>query len=286
MLRALILGHALDPVANAVASALLRTGTFCVERATIEQLAAARWEHRLNACGAVNTTLRFRDGIDSRSHVVFNRLSAVSTPYFNAWSSVDRDYACAELTALLLSWLESLGGRVVNRPSFGSLAGPVDKPWQWIAHAAAAGFVPHATGATTSTRRFVPPSDALERMEMLPALVFPGLDRPLGYAGPAAALIDLLVVGDTIVGGAEAASAHLACLRLAQMTQTDVLGVRLARIAPEIAPEIVDDATWRFVSATSAPAIEGEEAMAALISLLEQRATGAYACVTSATGHP
>lgn len=267
-MRALILAHSRDPTANALALALQRQGTFAVECASIDQLAAARWQHALAAHGMVTTALNLGGGTtDAAPDVVFNRLHAATTQHFDGWNVIDRQYGQTELLALLLSWLTSLGDRVVNKPVGGSLAGPLDKPWLWLARARAVGLPLHPAGATTSTRRFAPPRDALERHELLPATTAPlGLNRTAGYSKPAAALIDLLVVGDRIIGGDAAGPAHAGCLRLAQLAGTAVLAVRLSRL--------FEDSTWQFVAANAAPVIDGDEPLAALVALLTQRAGG------------
>jgi hypothetical protein len=266
--RALILAHSLDPTASALALALRRQGTFAVECATIDRLAAARWQHAIAARGMVETAVDLGDGTsDAAPDVVFNRLHTATTQHFKGWNVTDRQYGQTELLALLLSWLTSLGERVVNKPVGGSLAGPLDKPWLWLARAKAVGLPLHPAGATTSTRRFAPPRDALERHELLPAATPFGLNRTAGYSRPAATFIDLLVVGDRIIGADAASAAHERCLRLARLAQTAVLAVRLSRS--------FQDSTWQFVAANPAPVIDGGEPLAALMALLTQRAGGA-----------
>lgn len=266
-MRALILAHSRDPTANALALALQRQGTFAVECASIDQLAAARWQHALAAHGTVTTVLDLGGGTsDAAPDVVFNRLHTATTQHFDRWNVTDRQYGQTELLALLLSWLTSLGDRVVNKPVGGSLVGPLDKPWLWLARAKAVGLPLLSAGATTSTRRFPPPRDALERHELLPATAPLGLNRTTGYSKPAAALIDLLVVGDRIIGGDAASSAHQGCLRLARLAGTAVLAVRLSRL--------FEDSTWQFVAANPAPVIDRGEPLAALVALLTQRAGG------------
>lgn len=266
-MRALILGHRLDPTTNAVAVEIAaRHGEAAARRITLDQLAAARWEHRLTARGAGSTALDL--GFENKTDfdVVFNRIEPLSTLAFAGWSGGDRDYGRSEMLALLLSWLESLGPRVVNRPGFGSLVGPIDRPWPWLARAAAAGLPPHPVAAITSSRLAPPMQGSVERADLLPAptLNHVTVDRPIGCTAPAAALVDLLVVGDVILGGEIASEAHEGCLRLARMVGTDLLAVRLT--------EARGDPNWRFVAANPMPVIDAGRPLAVLIDLLESRA--------------
>ncbi len=264
-MRALVLGHALDPTANAVATALAaRAGGGVVRRATLGALTGARWWHRLQPDGTVSTRLDFGDGDAGEFDVVFNRVEPMLALGFEGWSAADRDYGQTEWLALLLSWLESLGDRVINRPAFGTLNGPADRPWLWLARADTAGLLPHPGGATSSTRTFPPPIGHVERLELLPFHPgdMAGLDRAMGHAAPAATTADVLVIGDTVLGDADAA--HPACCRLARLSGTDVLAIRLAQMA--------DDPRWRFVAANPAPVVDGGPALAALVALMAARA--------------
>ncbi|PZN92432.1 MAG: hypothetical protein DCF31_16300, partial [Alphaproteobacteria bacterium] len=144
---ALVLGHRLDPTANAVAAALEQRGGWQVVRRDITALAAARWQHRLAPEGTTATDVD-SDGIAiGAPDVVFNRLGAVQALAFPGWSAVDRDYGHAEWLALLVSWLNALGRRVVGAPRGSELCGPAPRPWLWQAAAAAAGLGVHPAGA-------------------------------------------------------------------------------------------------------------------------------------------
>ncbi|HEY6126329.1 MAG TPA: hypothetical protein VIV63_16875, partial [Steroidobacteraceae bacterium] len=249
--------------ATAVESALRRRGDFEVERASMDDLARASWRHELNPRGRVTTAHRFGARASADLDVVFNRL-VPATSHFNRWNVTDRQYAHSELLAFVLSWLESLGDRVVNRPVCGNLVGPMDKPWLWLARAHKAGLLLHPSGATTSTRRFPAPRESVERVELLPASGATHINRPVGFAARPEALVEVLVVGDRIVRGHPAQAAHEACRRLARLAGTDVLSVRLSLLP--------NDAEWHFVDANAVPALEDDESLDALATLLALRA--------------
>jgi hypothetical protein len=92
-----------------------------------------RWELRVGADGATSR-LRLGDGTvldPSTVDGVVNRLCWLGAEAFTGASADDREYATAELFALGLGWLESLGGRVVNRPAGTGLAGPARRTAEW-----------------------------------------------------------------------------------------------------------------------------------------------------------
>jgi hypothetical protein len=260
-LRALVLGQAFDSTADAVESALRRRGDFEVERACMDDLARARWRHQLTPRGRITTL--FGVHAAANPHVVFNRLVPM-TSHFDRWNFMDRQYACTELLAFVLSWLESLGDRVVNRPVRGNLIGPMDKPWLWLARAHEAGLPLHPSGATTSTRRFPAPTDSVERVELMPNPAATHINRAVGFAARPEALVDVLVIGDRIVRGHEAQAAHDACRRLARLARTDVLSVRLSLLP--------NGDAWHFVDANAAPALEDYDSVDAVVTLLAHRA--------------
>ncbi len=265
-MQALVLGHSLDPGANAVAAALVQRGGWQVRRLDLPTLTAARWTHRLAADGSVTTAID-HNGIDiGAPEIVFNRLEPLTGLAFRGWSAADRGYGQAEWLALLISWLASLGNRVIGAPDGSNLNGPPDRPWPWLAAAAAAGLPPHPSGATSSLRVFPPPRSAQERPELMPlaAGAMPG-DRPAGHTLPAADLCDVTIVGDAVFGAIDpGADVRAALLRLAAASNTLLLAVRLAQ-SP-------GDPRWRFVAANAAPVIEAGPPLVALIDLMAARA--------------
>ena len=92
-----------------------------------------RWELRVGSTGA-SSRLVLGDGtvLDPTSvDAVVNRLCWLGAEAFAGASDRDRDYATNELFALGLAWLESLGGRVVNRPAGNGLAGSWRRTAEW-----------------------------------------------------------------------------------------------------------------------------------------------------------
>ena len=92
-----------------------------------------RWDVRVGAARA-RSRLVLGDGtvLDPTTvDAVVNRLSWLGAEAFGGASERDREYATGELHALGLAWLESLGGRVVNRPAGNGLAGPWRRTSEW-----------------------------------------------------------------------------------------------------------------------------------------------------------
>ncbi len=265
-MRALILGHALDPTANAAAAALHQRGGWQVIRHDIAGLAGARWHQRLAADGVITTRIETADGDIGACDVVLNRLGSAQALAFPGWSPVDRAYGQAEWLALLLSWLIALGGRVIGAPAGSELCGPANRPWLWMAAAARAGLVVHPGGATTSIRQFPPPRGSAERPELLAAAASAGPgDRATGHAAAVVAQCELLLVGDAVFGGVDPGPAvRAAALALAAAQRTPLLALTLA--------QAVDDPQWRFVAADAAPVVAEGAPLAALADLLQARA--------------
>lgn len=266
-MRALILGHALDPSANAVIAALHQRGGCQVHRHDLAALAGARWEQRLLADGTLTTRVDIGPVDIGSCDVVFNRIGSLVALALPGWSSADRSYGQAEWLALLISWLASLGGRVIGAPSGSNLAGPPDRLWMWMAAAANVGLSPHFAGATSSVRQFPPSRFAEERPELMPVMAetAKSLDRPLGHSAPAAALCDVIVVGDEVFGDIDPGpAARAACVALAAARNSPVLALRLGQLA--------GDPGWRFVAANAMPVIDRGAPLAALIDLMIVRA--------------
>jgi hypothetical protein len=266
-MRALILGHALDPTANAVAAALVQRGGWQVQRHDIAALAKARWHQQLAADGRIATRIDAGAGDIGACDVVFNRLGSAQALAFPGWSPANRDYGQAEWLALLVSWLMGLGDRVIGAPAGSALCGPSNRPWLWMAAAAAAGLAVHPGGATTSSRQFPPPRGSAERPELLAAAAGAGFvpDRPSGYADVAVAQCELLLVGDAVFGGVDpGADVRAATLALAAAQRTPLLALTLAQRA--------GDPGWRFVAADAAPMVAEGAPLDALIALMQARA--------------
>ena len=266
-MRALVLGHALDPTANAVAAALMQRGGWQVHRHDIAGLTGAQWEQRLAADGAIVTQVEIGGDDIGACDVVFNRLGSPQVPGFSGWSATDRAYAEAEWLALLLSWLIALGDRVIGAPAGSALCGPPNRAWSWLAAAAAAGLAVHPGGATTSSRQFPPPRGAAERPDLLavPVATTFAAERAIGHAEVAVAQCVLLLVGDAVFGGIDPGpDVRTACLALAAAQRTPVLAITLAQRA--------GDPCWRFVAADAVPMVAAGPPLVALVDLMQARA--------------
>jgi hypothetical protein len=273
--RLLILGNAFDATARALAERLrARHGSVAVQQRTLEELAAARWTHRLGP-GGTRTDVRFSDNTtlaEFAPTLVFNRLEYVPTLLFARMAPADRDYARTEFFALLLSWLASIDEIVVNRATPSGLSGPALRRWQWIARAAEAGLHPYPGAATTNARRSPPPPGVVPRPELLhvrdeAALAQLGFARPLAHAPRPHAVVSLLVLGDAVVGdGAErcGADAAVGSIRLARAVGAELLTVQLAQVE--------GDPRWRFLAADARPEVGEESALTALADWVEARA--------------
>lgn len=183
----LVLCEAGDLAALRARRGLLARGLAPVEVVTAGVLACAlAWEHRVGTWGAsVRITLaggRVLDGASVRG--TLNRLVAAPTAHLVRATPADREYARQEVGALFLSWLESLPGPVVNRPSPQGLCGPLLHRSEWAALAAHAGLPavpyveaggepvpePWATTAIVAGEAFAGPPEVAEGCRRLAAL--------------------------------------------------------------------------------------------------------------------
>lgn len=127
--------------AAAGAAALSRARTTVVSG---DDLAAARWSHHLGTDGVARTTIGLPDGRILTDHdldAVLFRSQAWQVPIgFRSAPPADQAYARAELTALIVSWLASLGSRALNAVEGTSPCGPAWGAARWRQLAASAGF--------------------------------------------------------------------------------------------------------------------------------------------------
>jgi hypothetical protein len=112
-----------------------------------------RWELRVGADGA-HGRLELGDGTvldPSTLDAVVNRLCWLGAEGFVGASQVDRDYASTERYALGQAWLESLGERVINRPTGSGLCGTLRTTggWRALARSAGAPIVAYGSGEAT-----------------------------------------------------------------------------------------------------------------------------------------
>ncbi|MBO0654504.1 hypothetical protein J1792_17455 [Streptomyces triculaminicus] len=228
-----VLADVWDAGASAVASAVAgRLGDGRVIAVRPEDLARARWTHRVDARGVATTRLSLPTGqvLDGGGAIgaVLHRLHWVPPIGFAAASAKDRDYAAAELQALTSSWLLGIASRVVGVVNAcGTARGSVSELVA-LTHARHCGL-PIARRSTATRGGLLPPPGPGERH--VPRLAWPG-----GHAAPvpvdvlpdlpAAPGGRLLVVGDEVVGDlAGRYAGH--CRRLARRLGTRLFELRL-----------------------------------------------------------
>jgi len=184
---------------------------------------AIRWEHRLDARG-IHLKLTLADGrvIDvSQVRGAVNRV-LFPAPLTRWAASADYDYIQAELHAFYLSWLKSLPGVVLNRPTATGLCGAWLHASEWAFRAGRAGLPmrPYRQGAQ-------------ERPE-------PGDRRPLAEA-PSRRVI---VFDDQVFGAPVPADVVRGCKKLARAVDTAILGIDF---------RVDACGQWQFCDATPCP---------------------------------
>ncbi len=181
------------------------------------------WEHRL---GSDNVTIdiKLSDGrrINNREiQGVINRLQNVPNENLILFHPSDRNYVIHELIAFFVSWLYALPKPVLNRPTPQGLSGYSRHISEWIWLAAQAGL---------PTPNYVYSDNDF-------------LDIDSGYLS---SVHNVFVVGNHFVGELTPPNLQKACLRLAELSKTALLGIKFA-IGP--------NDTWTFAGATPFPDI-------------------------------
>ena len=137
--------------------------------------------------------------------------------------SADREYAMQELTSFYLSWLQALPGVVINRPEPQGFCGRWRHSSEW---------------AVLALRAGLPAPPYRQTVDDDPASGYRSL-APIG------AKVETVIALEGKLFGAEVpeVTAH-ACLRLAQLAESDLLGITLFQAANGI---------WKFAAATPYP---------------------------------
>jgi hypothetical protein len=161
MRQIVILAHSSDAGAQLVASGL---GASSVRVLQPEALSIARWSHRVDSRGRAVTRIAWPDNsLDSSSiGAVLNRLRYLPVPRFENAAPKDRDYAGAELQALILSWLGSLGAAAIHPVRSHPLLVPNLPPQHWAKSAAACGIPLARRTVATGARALHMPRAAQE----------------------------------------------------------------------------------------------------------------------------
>jgi hypothetical protein len=222
-----------------------------LELVTAEALAhAVRWEHRLGTNG-VTLDVTLADGRRIRNQEVrgaLNRLLSMPSEILLLIHPSDRDYVAQELNTFFLSWLYSLPGPMLNRPTPFGLSGQWRHASEWVYLAARAGL----------------PAPFYRQSSRDLSQIF-NADTRLAPAG--ATLNTVAVVAGRTVGASAPPHIHNGCRRLAQLSRTALLGVEFA-VGPE--------GGWTFAGATTHPNLRagGDALLDVLAHVLAGHAEG------------
>lgn len=239
-----VLCNSHDHAAIWASDGLRKRGLAPVELVTAECLAfSPAWEHRVGSDGA-HVKIALQDGrvlCSSRIRGVLNRLSAPSHDLIAYANSADREYANCELQAFYLSWLNSLTGVIMNRPSPLGLSGGWRHTSEWAVRASRAGLrvAPYRQGAR----------DAVDRgyFSLTPEGTVPST---------------VIVLRDRVFGAVMPDAINAACIRMARAENMDLFGVDLYADA---------DGKWMFGHANPTPnlVIGGEPLLDYMAELLK-----------------
>lgn len=280
----LILAHSGDRLARQVGAWLQSWGgPACVKLVGVDQIALAPdWRHRQTSQG-ITTHIRLADGavLNDELGAVFNRLQQVELPHFAGAAAADRNYALAEMQALLLSWLHSLPCPVINPASPQGLGGARRTHAQWLHLAHAAGLPVQAYHFSTNPRRFSPlsqvdapllpfrtsASPSPDGISQLEPITQPqvGSDPTFLVEAAGAAQRRLLVAGERVVGAAGMDVAG--CKRLARLAGCGLLEIVWA---PRMAGK---NGEWMVCGVNAFPMGDNGEAVAAIGELLVEKAS-------------
>jgi hypothetical protein len=195
----------LDRSSGEVARSIAGLGdTLQVVTVGTSDLSTARWSHRI-VDGRASTTAWLTNGtmIDSVAvGAVLNRMVSVPAHGFASSTARDRAYADSEQQALFVSFLRSCGGRVINGVDGHGALG-LWSPLRWAALAQRCGLETWPDGLRAGTR--------------LPAR------RTSRRAAPVP-VQQVTVVGPRVFGAASSTQAQQ-CLRLAELSECELLGL-------------------------------------------------------------
>ena len=197
-----------------------------VELVTDADFAGAAWDHRVGDT-LVTTELRLADGrtlAQDDIQVTLNRLTHAPPAMAALLAPADRDYGYAECSALLMSWLGSLEGPVLNPPTTRGLCGAWRSDLEWAVLAAEAGLrsvsLEDDSGTSASESRAAG-------------------QGPAGLAGVGPVGEDAIVAG-TMVFSARPLDPETrdACRRLATIAANPLLGLRFDDAAGDGQPRL------------------------------------------------
>lgn len=242
----LVLCDARDAAAAWAGQQLRARGLQPLEILSADQLALSDFqEHRLE--GRSGWTLRLRteaglqvDGAGLKG--VLNRLYTVPIAHWRQAPEADQSYVQQELVAFFLSWLFALRCPVINRPTPQGLCGQwrMESEWAWLARQAGLPVAPYR-----QTSR-----DRIDEARGARRLV------------PEGALVRTVVVaGGRVIGPALSPAIAEACVRLAELAGTALLGIDFVSHVQQ---------PWSFAGASPTPDLRvgGEALISALLGAL------------------
>lgn len=152
--RVLILSHLDDSGAMQVAEVIgSQLGFRAVELLQPETLALTRWSHNIDCEGRATTSLKLTNHGEFNSESIgclFDRLGYFPSIPFAHSGEKNRNYAAAELQALVTSWKLELGTKVVNPLSIGSgIVSPISQR-RWLSLAQQCGLPISRSVASTA----------------------------------------------------------------------------------------------------------------------------------------
>ena len=243
----LILSSQNDPSAIWAFHGLRSRGLQPLELVFAEMLPfALKWEHRVSASES-STAITLADGRVLKSSAVrgvLNRLTHV--PLDHLAGNRDYDYATQEYSAFFMSWLSSFRQPVLNPAGAQGLSGAWRHISEWVWLAARAGL-------PTPKYRQTSADDLDETVAM--RKLFP--EGTLTFTS--------IVIQDRAMGQALTPELEKNCLKLAQLSQTPLLGIDFAMSAV--------GAPWEFAGATPFPDLRqgGEPLLDALFTALTEQ---------------
>jgi len=238
----IVLAPSHDRGAVAVArTAAARRGAGAVHLVTPSELTGARgWTHAVDARGGVTGDVVLRSGTvlaPDAIGCVLNRCFVVAAPAFARAQPRERDYAAAEMHALVVSWLEGLGCPVINRAD--TMLGSTTRR-QWLMRAIAAG-IPVVRDVVATSVSLVPP-ELRDRVSVRG----PWPDTRLVARQPVEAgdevvppFVDVLVAGDRVHGELPP-SLQRRCVELARGAGHALLALSFVARGPQLRLAYVD----------------------------------------------
>lgn len=190
---------------------LRKRGLLPLELITDEMLLrGCKWEHRVGACEA-SISITLADGRVINNKNVRGTLNRLTHVPLKALAAIpDYEYATQEYAAFFMSWLYALPEPVINPSVAGGLSGAWRHASEWVSLAAQAGL-PTPDYKQTSEDTI---DERVELRRLLPA----GLPTT-----------HFIVVGNRLVGPSLPPETRAACVQLAKLAQTALLGIEMAQ---------------------------------------------------------